>query len=167
VDFPPELKNSIWHTTIPSRYRRIKDQGFILPDPDIPDSERWGTAMGLEYFPFVRSLGGVSLFDFRFFDPNQYSELYPFSMWGTFVPCKQNERASIWIELDAESLSPHFIDGAKLVDCWKKSGQFSRKLMPIIEAAHIGPLPIKHFLKVLHYERATNLFTTLTDLSLN
>jgi len=36
--------------------------GALLPDPDIPDCERWGG------YSYVRSIGGVSLFDFGRFD---------------------------------------------------------------------------------------------------
>ena len=62
-----ELVGSVWHTTRPERFQHILESGAILPEPDIPKAERWGTAGGPEGYPYVRSIGAVSLFDFRSF----------------------------------------------------------------------------------------------------
>jgi len=42
----PELVGGLWHTTHPDRFERILKAGAILPEPDIPDKERWKTAEG-------------------------------------------------------------------------------------------------------------------------
>jgi uncharacterized glyoxalase superfamily protein PhnB len=44
--FPPELRDCLWHTTTPNRYESILRAGSILPNPDIPESDRWKTAHG-------------------------------------------------------------------------------------------------------------------------
>src|ERR1035438_4494083 len=61
-------QGGLWHTTRPERFDRILSTGAILPEPDILDSERWANA-GPEHYPYVRTLGGVSLFDFDGFNP--------------------------------------------------------------------------------------------------
>jgi len=79
--FPNLLRGRLWHTTSFDRYQKIVESGFILPSPPVPDDERWGTIQGPDYYPYVRLLGGVSLFDFNGFDPDSYGEKYPLSTW--------------------------------------------------------------------------------------
>src|SRR5215470_9580940 len=87
-EFPSELREGLWHTTTPDRYGGMLRTGSILPNPDMPEAERWKTAAGPHYYPYVRTLGGVSLFDFRGFDSDVYSHNYPLSTWREFVPCR-------------------------------------------------------------------------------
>ena len=68
-----ELYGGLWHTTHPDRFEKILARGAILPEPNIPDCERWCTGGGSEHYPYARSLGGVSLFDFDLFDPDETS----------------------------------------------------------------------------------------------
>ena len=136
--------------------------GCILPEPDIPDMERWGTAMGVDRYPFVRSIGGVSLFDFRGFEESEYEKNYPVSSWLEFVPCRSKNDSAVWIEINLSQIEEHFIDGSTLLAEWKKSGQQYRKIMPQIEAAHIGPIGINAFRKVLLYQKYSNTFESLS-----
>ena len=99
-DFPSTLRDGLWHTTTPSRYEQIRSAGWIVPNPPIPDTERWGASQGPDYYPYVRVLGGVSLFDFRDFDPDSYDAKYPMSNWRAFVPYRRECGAAIWIGLD-------------------------------------------------------------------
>jgi len=133
-----ELVSGVWHTTSQDRFRSILQCGAILPEPDIPENERWGG------FPYVRSIGGVSLFDFREFDAASYSEKYPSSSWGTFIPCLESWDSAVWIEIDDELLGRAFLSGSDLLKRWKAE-KSSRRIMPLIEAAHIGPLPTVAF----------------------
>jgi hypothetical protein len=71
------LRGGVWHNSDSERYKGIISAGAILPEPPIPDSDRWGTGLGTIGCPYVRSIGGVSLFDFRDFDPEEYSKNYP------------------------------------------------------------------------------------------
>src|SRR5438309_5175332 len=76
-----KLRGGLWHTTHLDRYRNILTEGSIVPEPNIPNSDRWKTSQGEDYYPYVRMLGGVSLFDFDEFDPERYTERYPASSW--------------------------------------------------------------------------------------
>jgi len=74
-----ELKGSLWHTTNLSRFKQIVKDGGISPHPPVPDEERWCTNAGPDGYHFVRTLNGVSLFDFENFDEVSYSERCPSS----------------------------------------------------------------------------------------
>src|SRR5438128_1622189 len=93
-----ELLGGLWHATHPDRFAQILTSGALLPEPEIPDSERWGTLQGPTFYPYVRTLGGVSLFDFGGFDPDIYREKYPMSSWFNFVPYRREWGCSVWIE---------------------------------------------------------------------
>ncbi|WP_278370487.1 hypothetical protein, partial [Pseudoalteromonas lipolytica] len=101
MEFPSELFGSVWHTTSLERYSMIVVNGCIKVNPDIPDSERWGTKLGEKHFPFVRSLGGISVFDFRDFDVDATD-------WATFVPCRTDWQNAVWIEVDISKLGDRF-----------------------------------------------------------
>jgi hypothetical protein len=161
MDFPEVLRGAVWHTTTPERYASILRDGHLVPEPELSDSERWGTAMGSSHYPFVRSIGGVSLFDFRSFDEGQYTHVYPLSMWREFVPCSHRASKAIWIEMDLSEIHRNFVDGLNLVAKWKESGQLHRKIMPIIESAHIGPISTDAFANVLVYDKAKDAFARL------
>jgi hypothetical protein len=105
------LKESVWHTTTPQRYASIEIDRCIKRKPDIPDSERWKTAQGQKHYPFVRTINGISLFDFRNFDRDAYDSLYPLSSWHTFVPSYPSPGTSVWIEIDYLKLGHAFIEG--------------------------------------------------------
>jgi hypothetical protein len=79
---PPELQGFLFQmlvhvseltaaSTNVSRFQGILRSAAILPDPEIPDSERWSTSLGSKWYPYVRTLGGISLFDFRRFNRQQ------------------------------------------------------------------------------------------------
>ncbi|MGH2507208.1 MAG: hypothetical protein ACRDHZ_07345 [Ktedonobacteraceae bacterium] len=151
---PPLLRQGVWHTTSPERYASILLEGAILPEPSIPDAERWGTAGGPGLYPYTRYLGGVSLFDFSEFDPDAYEAAYPFSMWRKFVPKIADWSSAIWIRMDPNILGERYIDPAKLLGRWKAEGAFQRKLMPMIEAAHLGAVPSSAFSSVHEYRQS-------------
>lgn len=135
-----ELYGGLWHTTHPDRFNRILASGAILAEPDIPDAERWSTSQGKDLYPYVRSLGGVSLFDFDQFDRETYSEECPNSNWGEFVPYRMDWGCSVWIEIDRAQVARQLISASRLLEEWKSNGA-GRKIMPGIEAAHKGDLP--------------------------
>ena len=136
-----ELIDGLWHTTHPDRFAKILTTGAILPEPDIPDSERWSTFNGPKHYPYVRTIGGVSLFDFEGFDPDVYGEKYPMSSWFNFVPYRREWRCAVWIEIDRDKVGPHFISPADLKTRQDAEGARVHKRMPQIEAAHLGQLP--------------------------
>src|SRR5438093_874438 len=121
-DFPSTLLNGLWHTTTPSRYERIRGVGCILPNPPIPDTERRGTSQVPDYYPYVRVLGGVSLFDFRNFDAESYDAKYPMSNWRAFVPYRRDCGAAIWIEIDRVTVGAALVDAKGLRERQHRSG---------------------------------------------
>ncbi len=135
-----ELNGGLWHTTLPDRYEDILSSGFISPEPDIPEAKRWSTSAGKASHPYVRTLGGVSLFDFASFDPETYSQRCPMSNWQAFVPFPEQKGHAVWIEISRKQ-SEHFISGEQLLTMWKAEIGKAPNLMPHIEAAHIGPVP--------------------------
>lgn len=134
------LHGGLWHTTSPERFDLISRDRRILVDPDIPDADRWATARGPEYFPYVRTLAGVSLFDFCDFDRARYSHAYPMSSWAEFVPFRDLWGASIWIEIDRAAVRHALIPPAELVQRWKDTDSYRHRIMPHLEAAHLGPI---------------------------
>lgn len=148
--FPEILLNRLWHSTTPDRYELILGSGAILPEPEIPNNARWFTANGPENYPYVRTLGGVSLFDFTDFNPKKYRKKYVAS-WHTFVPLNEATGNKIWIEIDRESVKNSLIEGKDLLDKWGREKAYRHNIMPIIEAAHIGPLCMPYFSRVLHF----------------
>jgi len=159
--FPEILNKGIWHTTSVDGYKGILTTGSIHPEPSIPDTERWSSADNPH---FVRSLGGVSLFEFLAFDAESYTERYPQSMWRNFVPCCQKWKEAIWIEIDCKAIQENFLDGATLLGLWREGVNqgTARKIMPLIEAAHIGSIPVSAFLRVLKYSKHNEEFTELS-----
>jgi hypothetical protein len=45
-----ELLGGLWHTTHPDRFEMILRSVAILPEPDIPDNERWSTFEGPKFW---------------------------------------------------------------------------------------------------------------------
>lgn len=140
-----ELFGGLWHTTHPTRFQSILMAGAILPEPDIDEKDRWKTSRGREFYPYVRILGGVSLFDFAGFDPAAYAESHPMSTWREFVPYRKSWGCSVWIEIDREKIAANFLSGDALVEKWDSDKAHCHTIMPRIEAAHIGPLPSRAF----------------------
>ena len=82
MKLPAELKGRVWHTTSLVRFQQIlRDQAILPEPPTVDNSERWKTGSRPELYPYVRVIGGVSLFDFRNFDEKEYSEKYPLSSY--------------------------------------------------------------------------------------
>jgi len=142
-----ELHGGLWHTTHPERFRRILVHGAIIPEPDIPESDRWKTSNGPECYPYVRTLGGISLFDFDNFDLKTYSEQYPLSSWDYFVPYRKDWGCAVWIEIDRERVAKHLVSAAALVARWHDEKAFRHTIMPYLEAAYIGELPRTAFVR--------------------
>ena len=142
-NFPKLLLGKLWHTTSLTRYNMIITIGQILPNPSIPEKERWGSSRGPEFYPYVRFLGGISLFDFTNFQADTYSKKYPLSCWYEFVPYRREWGKSVWIEINREAVKESFISGEALLKKWKHEKAYHHNIMPIIEAAHIGPINVE------------------------
>jgi hypothetical protein len=90
----------------------------------------------------VRTLGGVSLFDFKNFDPVSYAERCPLSTWYEFVPFRKLWQCAVWIEIDRLLAAANLISGTDLLARWKHDAAYGHMIMPFIEAAYIGNLPL-------------------------
>ena len=141
------LIGGLWHTTSEERYRGIVECGSILVEPDIPASERWGAELGPERYPYVRTLGGVSLFDFNNFDPDGYAKICPSSNWQEFVPICKKWPSAVWIEIDRDAVKERLVSGCELLKRWKKEGAEWHRVMPYIESAYIGELSTACFIR--------------------
>ncbi len=139
------LVGHLWHTTHPDRFVSILEDGAILPEPDIPESDRWKTSSGPEYHRYARNLGGVSLFDFNDFDQYGYDEKYPLSTWREFVPFRSAWGSAVWIEIDRETVKNCLLSGGELLARWEKEEAYRHTIIPLIEAAHIGLIPTASF----------------------
>ncbi|MEZ0149470.1 MAG: hypothetical protein AB9Q19_09175 [Candidatus Reddybacter sp.] len=159
--FPNELMGGLWHTTSLDRFNRILEFGAISPVPDIPDNERWCTRAGSANYPYIRHIGGVSLFDFAEFNPKIYSGKYPASSWSSFVPQCERFDQTVWIEINREQAEKNLITGVDLLSRWKNGGELSRNIMPLIECAYIGRLGVNLFVQAYLYESGANTFSKL------
>ena len=143
-----ELRTGLWHATSPERFKSIRDTGVIDPEPSIPDTERWCTGGGPELYPYCRSVGGVSLFEFEGIDMGAYDEESPGSSWRTFLVGRADQVATVWISIDKANLGDSFISGSDVLEGWR-GGDLGRMIMPRIEACHKGVLPLVHCTHVL------------------
>ena len=144
-----ELDGGLWHSTHPERFLSILEHGAIVPEPKIHDRDRWKTSSGKEFYPYVRYIGGVSLFDFHQFDPKSYESAYPLSNWYAFVPYVKRSNGAVWIEINRERISGSLLSGCDLLSKWKSDHAYKHAIMPLIEAAHFGPLPRSAFKRAL------------------
>ena len=143
------LHGRLWHTTSEERFEGIRSRNAILSEPRIPDEERWGTAIGPDGWPYVRTLGGVSLFDFAGFEPETYSERYRMSSWREFVPFRRFWGASVWIEIDREKAAERLVGADELVTRQNREKAWRHRIMPYIEACYLGDLPSRLFVRAL------------------
>ncbi|MBL3594827.1 hypothetical protein JMM63_04460 [Rhodovulum sulfidophilum] len=136
-DFIEEyLLGSFWHTTSSARFERIIQSGFIMADPPLPEAERYGG------MPFVRSLGGVSIFDFPSnFSFEKYEAELPGNSIGEFIPFKRLWGSSIWLRINTDMVSNALKSGREIRDLWRKMGS-TRRFMAQVEGAHIGDIPL-------------------------
>jgi len=139
------LVAGVWHTTSQHLYERIVETGGIAPEPDIPNAERFRTGGGEKYYPYARSLGAVSVFDFRDFDLAEYEALYPGHSLFYFLPCRPTLDRAVWIEIDPRATVKQLISGPDLLHRWKSESAHSRAIMGRIEGAHIGVIPQSAF----------------------
>lgn len=143
------LIGSVWHTTSNDRFRGIVTSGAILAEPEIAENERWGTGLGTDSYPFARHIEAVSVFDFRRFDSAAHQRRFPLSNWEEFVPYREVWGGAVWIEIDVERISDRFLSPADLLAKWKALGEANRRIMPGVEGAVFGSVPISSFQRIL------------------
>ncbi|MGR5518921.1 hypothetical protein ACPV5H_26345 [Vibrio harveyi] len=133
IKVPQQLQGKVWHSTTLENANEIVRKGYILAEPNIDQSKRWGRNDSSAY-PFVRSIGGISLFDFRL--PSSHSN----PMLYSFVPCKAGYTQTVWFEIDIQKLDESFLSADETREQWKASGMV-RNYMPKLEACSLCPIP--------------------------
>jgi hypothetical protein len=116
------------------RVGRGTNSGHHDAEPNIPDSSRWKASHRREFYPYVRFIGGVSLFDFHQFEPYSYQAAHPLSNWHEFVPYRKDWSCAVWIEIDRLQVLSNFISGDDLLEKWKLEKAYRHSLMPRIPA---------------------------------
>lgn len=136
------LHGGLWHTTRPDRLLSIVESRAILVEPNIDDRERSNTANGPKNYPISRTIGGISLFDFHGFHPESYESHYQVSSWHFFVPYVRSWQGSVWLQIEREVVREQLVSPDALLRKWKDEGLHSHNILPALEAAHLGDLPI-------------------------
>lgn len=136
-----KLLGKIWHVTSHERYQLIMSDGFIRSEPAIGNDQRWSTRQGPRWYPFVRHIGGFSLFDFPVgFDLDRYRQRCPSSSLEALIPYRPEWGHSVWLEIDQVVQATSLLRGDVVWERCEKEGR-GRRCMPHIEAAHIGDMP--------------------------
>lgn len=140
------LDNKLVHMTHPDRFEKIIETGGLHPEPEgIHDCDRWSTRDGSASYPYVRHIGGVSLFDFSNFDAEVYEKACPMSNWYDFVPYRRSWGCAVWIDVEPVRKSKSYLSAKDVGNKQKSDKKHRHRLMPRIEAAHIGPIPTTMF----------------------
>gem|GEM_PF-5727473 len=72
--------------------------------------------MGSRWYPFVRHIGGFSLFDFPIgFDLASYRQLCPSSSLEAFIPYTPEWCHAVWLEIDEERQREALLTGRRFV----------------------------------------------------
>lgn len=157
------LVGGVWHTTSQNLYERIVETGGIAPEPDIPNAERFRTGGGQQYYPYARSIGAVSVFDFRDFDLTEYEALYPGHSLFYFLPCRLTLDSAIWIEIDTHAAAKQLISGPDLLRRWKSDKAHARAIMGHVEGAHIGVIPTSAFRRCFRVKSGAEAIEWITS----
>ena len=155
--FPDILNNKLWHTTSVDRFKNIIKTGFILTDPPLKDSERHTSIDGPKSNPYVRQLGGISLFDFVCFDPVSYEKEFPCSTWYSFVPCYHRFDECVWIEINKDKVKENLILADDLRDMADREKNYGLR-MPKIEVACMVDIKKEWFLDVITFDENADIF---------
>ena len=157
------LRGGLWHTTSEACYEGILSSQAILAEPPIPESERSRTRCGPSGWPYVRTLGGVSLFDFDGFDVQAYESKFQSSSWQNFVPFQHSLGAAVWIEIDRNGARENLMTGCEVLQKRQKDKAFRHELMPCIEACYLGNIPKDLFMRVLAIRKGDAAFRSIAD----
>ena len=162
----PTLKGGLWHVTRAERHSKIISSGGIDPNPEgVSDAERWQTQHGERGFPFVRYVGGVSLFDFINWDIDKCAggcvRGFYYCGWDNFIPVLQcNGRrldSSVWIEINYDAVKHNLRLNKELERMQRAERERSgdnHTLLPCVEAAHIGRIPCSAMVRAFAVVRA-------------
>lgn len=130
------LQNNLWHATslrhahaiIKSKYIKHHTLESFYPDG------------------FSRSIGAVSLFDFR--NPSEALRLNP-ECWTGWLGKERRAPLAVWLRIEAnQCMQRSIIEPHSLFRIWQSQGQ-AYKILPCVEAAHVGSIPIRAITGIL------------------
>ena len=150
----PSLRHNLWHQTAPARFDDIVRDGAIVAEPSIDNSTRWKTGRGPDFYPYVRHIGGVSVFDFRNVDMDDFERTCILCNWSDFVPFLASAQEAVWIEINPhhEAIEKGFVTSGELWARQDDERAHRHTLMPRIEAAVVPSVPKAAFIRVLQVD---------------
>ena len=155
------LLNSVCHTTTISSFIKIYESKYIYvyPDPKILEHEKYGNVNCPNNNTYVRSLSGISLFDFKDFSLEEYDKFFKPSYGDLyrFLPIhKRNEKdkISIWLIIDV-TLTDKYINREKLYSQGSSESKNSQ-FIPKAEATILGDIPIDWIKEVIIFKKENN-----------
>lgn len=108
--------------------------------------------------------GSQSFFDFNNFDYDIYSKKYPVSSVASFVPKPTKCDEAVWIEIERKAVSSSLVGPEELMKKWKNENLRGHNVMPYVESAHIGDIPMGHTRQSLLFENGVfSNISTITD----
>lgn len=145
ADIWPALAGKLWHATHIDKALAIIADGQVRPDADAK-----------HVYGYCRSLGGVSLFDFRHGDANAERVLHcGWTRWLGGHHADDEDEIGIWFEIDPTRVEPHIAQHA-IYDHYLANRTYGddgrllvRDPMPRCEACHIGPISLRSVRSVL------------------
>jgi hypothetical protein len=132
-DLWPLLRPGLWHSTTPTRYRAILDDGEIRPDG--------GRGGNVYKGSLAVSIGAVSLFDFE--SASEEDALGTYGKWCTHLWLPDiDTRLTVWISMNRDLLPGRLILAK---ECGKLATREAKNYYPRVEACHLGPVPANAF----------------------
>lgn len=141
----PVLSRKLWHATHIDKALAIVAVGQIAPDA--PATYANG---------YCRSIGGISLFDFRGPDEDAAAVLHcGWTRWLSGHHADGEDKIGVWFEIDPAKQPPHVASTELYAHYWANRSQdargkpSTRDPMPRCEACHRGPIPLDAVKSVL------------------
>jgi len=156
VDLLELLKGGVWHATSAVNFNAIYADGCVKASPPATRYEN----------SFCRSLGKVSLFDFRD-APNLWKAIER-NDWASFTSIPP-EGASVWLRIDHSRIHiPSCVDLLKEWNDGRDSGQplsLNMRIISDLETGRAGDLPTTSFSEVLLIDGARTKMIPFDDLA--
>lgn len=131
ADLPPalwqRLNGRLWHATTRTGLSGIISSGAIKP------------AIGDRYVcSFCRTHSGICLFDFGDTATSVESQ---FGNWNEWLGSPHKTEVVLWLDIDREGVLANLWNAEQARQKWDSSAP-SKKLIPGVEACHLGPIPL-------------------------
>ncbi|EJV1663834.1 hypothetical protein AB7W88_03095 [Providencia vermicola] len=148
--FPIQLLGQVCHVTTYSRFETIKNVGFIKVNPDIPDQDRTGNGKKDKY-PIVRTINGISVFDFRFVTERFLNNRNHRNKWNWVFNWRYfGHEDLVWISINIEDFKECFLSVEEVT---KKGVEGRRNFIPKLEGAILSDIPLRSFNSISVYSR--------------